>query len=83
MDMIEIITQFIVQELLKKPSDYPLAPDDELLLSGLIDSLGIMQLVDFIAERFGYEVPPQDVTIENFSTIRILADYLKNKNLKS
>jgi acyl carrier protein len=77
--MIEIITQFIIQELLKKPSDYQLAPDDDLLLSGLIDSLGIMRLVDFIAERFGYEVPPQDVTIENFSTIRILADYLKNK----
>jgi acyl carrier protein len=79
MDTTETLTQFIVQELLKKTSDYQLAQDDNLLLSGLIDSLAIMRLVDFIAERFGYEVPPQDVTIENFSTIRILADYLKNK----
>ena len=82
--MVNDITQFIVKELLKKPDDFLLSPDDELLLSGMIDSLGIMLLVSFVAEKTGYEVPPQDVTIENFTTIRTLAGYLKNHtNLRS
>jgi len=76
--MVNDITKFIVQELLKKTDDFKLSQDDELLLSGMIDSLGIMLLVSFIAEKTGYEVPPQDVTIENFSTIRTLVDYLNN-----
>lgn len=82
--MVNDITQFIVQELLKKTDDFQLGQDDELLLSGMIDSLGIMLLVSFIAEKTGYEVPPQDVTIENFSTISILVDYLnRHANLSS
>ena len=76
--MVNDITQFIVQELLKKTDDFQLGQDDELLLSGMIDSLGIMLLVSFIEEKTGYEVPPQDVTIENFSTIRILVNYLNS-----
>ena len=79
--MVDEITQFIVQELLKKPQGYMLAMNDELLISGLIDSLGIMLLVSFIAEQFDYEVPPHDVTIENFSTIQILTNYLKNNGV--
>lgn len=81
------ITQFIVLELLKKPVDFSLGSNDELLLSGIIDSLGIMLLVSFISEKFDYEVPPQDVTIENFSTISTLTNYLNihliNKDLKA
>ena len=76
--MVNDITHVIVQELLKKTDDFQLGQDDELLLSGMIDSLGIMLLVSFIAEKIGYEVPPQDVTIENFSTINILVDYLNS-----
>jgi len=80
--MVENITQFIVQELLQKSADYELGQDQELLLSGLVDSLGIMLLVNHISDEFDFEVPPQDVTIENFSTVRILVNYLKSKNVK-
>ena len=83
-DIVNDITQFIVHELLKKPDGFQLSQDDELLLSGMIDSLGIMLLVSFIAEKTDYEVPPQDVTIENFSTIRTLVDYLnRHSNMNS
>jgi len=45
-----------------------LSDDDDLLTSGLVDSLGMMSLVAFIEEQFGVAVPPEDVTLETFST---------------
>ncbi len=50
--------------------------DENLLLSGLIDSMGVMRLVAFISERFGISVPPEDLTIENFVSLDAMAEYL-------
>lgn len=40
----------------------------ELLMSGLVDSLGIMNLVTWIEEQIRVEIDPGDVVIENFET---------------
>ncbi len=40
----------------------------ELLMSGLVDSLGIMNLVSWIEDQLGQQIDPGDVVIENFET---------------
>jgi acyl carrier protein len=35
-----------------------------------------MQLVLFIDEKLSIHIPDEDVVIDNFRTVRILADYL-------
>jgi acyl carrier protein len=35
-----------------------------------------MRLITFIEQEFQVKVQPEDVTIENFSTIKIISDYL-------
>lgn len=50
--------------------------DDDLLLSGLLDSMAIIRLLAFIKDTFGIDVPPEDVVIEHFSTINAIAQYL-------
>ena len=54
--------------------------DDNLLTGGLIDSLGMMRLVDFIEQNFDLRVRPEDVTIENFRTISAIATYIRHHN---
>lgn len=61
----------------------PVSDDDELLLSGMIDSLGVMSLVSFIEQTFVIEIPFGDVTIENFATIRAMADYAMSRRDKT
>lgn len=75
----EILTQYVIQELLAEPNGFSLSADDNLLLSGLIDSLGIMRLIAFIEEQFGVEVQPEEVTIDNFRTINVIAGYLQSR----
>lgn len=50
----------------------PLAKKTDLFATGL-DSMGIMQLMILIEERFGVRVPESAVTRENFATVAALA----------
>lgn len=47
----------------------PLTDDTRLIEEEIIDSLGIFLVVGFVKERFGVEVDPEDVTLENFATV--------------
>lgn len=75
--MKQAIRDFIVNELL---SGQQLEDDQELLLSGLIDSLGVMKLVSFIDRDLGVRVPHSDIKLRNFATINAIADYLRAKH---
>lgn len=50
---------------------------DELLLSGKLDSLGVMSLVAFIEKEKGISIPAQDLTMENFTSVDAISDYLR------
>jgi acyl carrier protein len=73
-----ILTDYITKELAIGRAK-ALAPDDDLLASGILDSLGLMQLVLFIEEKLGFKIPDEDVVIDNFRTVRTLVDYLDQK----
>ena len=57
------------------------ANDENLLLSGLLDSLAVMSLVGFIEETYAIKIPFGDVVIENFMSIDAIRDFLKRKHL--
>ncbi len=62
-----------------------LGGDDEihedlaLLESGILDSLGILQLVTFLGDELGVEVSDEDFVAENFETIGSLARFVARK----
>jgi acyl carrier protein len=73
----EQLRRFIVDELLS--GETAIAPDDSILADGILDSMGVMRLVAFIDEQFGYQVPAQHLTIEHFRTTQSLAAYLERQ----
>ena len=79
--MRERIARYIAEELLNlDPRDgRTIAADEDLLGSGLVDSLGIMSLVFFVEQEAALEIPPEDVTIENFQTIDAIDGYLARR----
>ena len=46
-----------------------LGDEDDLIDSGVVDSLGIFQLIAFLEERFGVKIGDEEITPENFGTI--------------
>ena len=79
MNTTDTLVRYVSQELLDGTSGANLQADDNLLTSGLIDSLGIIRLVNFIEDSFGVQVRPEDITIENFRTINVISSYLEKQ----
>jgi acyl carrier protein len=81
----EIIHEFISRELLHDAQETPLNDDDQLIESGIIDSLGIMTMLSFLEEEFSLQLPNEDLVPENFasiSTIVALVERRMNKRSK-
>ena len=74
--MKDSIRTFIVDSLL---SGTEIANDDDLLLSGLLDSMSVMRLVLHLETTFSVTVPPEDVVIENFTSVETIAAYLERR----
>lgn len=68
MDTRSKLLDFIRSELAKGMDDVDVA-SDSLVESGVIDSVGIMKLVDFIENTFSVKIGDDELLPENFDTI--------------
>ena len=75
--MNEIIINFIIEELNGGAKDLDISPEDDLLGTGLVESMSMMRLIQFIEEENDFKVPPQDMTIENFMTVSSMVQYIE------
>jgi acyl carrier protein len=71
MDVADRVRGFLRDEVVLD-ANAPL-DDDTQLLEGILDSLGLMQLVAFLEEEYETEIDDVDVTSENFRTIADIA----------
>jgi acyl carrier protein len=76
--IIENIRSFIVQHF-PSAKGRPLAPDDRLLQNGIVDSLGVLNLVDYLEKEFGVTSDDDDLVPENFETLGRLAAFVEEK----
>jgi acyl carrier protein len=74
----DALRQFVTTQLLMQPG-MSLDDDEELLLSGLVDSLGAVRLINFVESELSVQVPPEDVVIEHFQSINAIAAYLNQR----
>ena len=77
--MKDTLKEYIEQELIGDRGAATLGDDDNLLGSGLVDSVGMMTLVLFIEDTFAVTVPPEDVTIEHFMSVNTIDAYLQKR----
>ena len=76
-DIQQKICDYIATELLA--SGNTVSPDEDLLMTGQVDSMGMMWLLSFIEETLGIAVPPQDVTLQNFRSVASMTRYLSTR----
>lgn len=76
--MTEIIISYIEREFLPVTQKVK-SVDEELLINGTINSMGLMRLVRFIEKRFQVQIPFEDITADNFNTVKSISSYLAEK----
>jgi acyl carrier protein len=73
-----ILIDYIKGEIMRN-RNAKLNDDEDLLSAGILDSLGILQLVAYVEKTFGIQIPDEEVVYENFNSINALASYLGQK----
>jgi len=78
-DIEKEIRDFIVDNFLfgnreKLPDD-----DDSFLQKGFIDSTGILEVVNFIEEKYGIRVEDDELLPENLDSVRCLTNFIVRK----
>lgn len=75
----EQLKDYIARNLLFSDNGFKYDDDDSFLEEGIVDSIGVLELVAFVDESFGVEVEDHEVTPDNFDSVNKLAAYVQRK----
>ena len=56
--------------------DVEVLADTDLLMTGLVDSLGILSVVAWIEDAASVEIDPADIVVEHFQTVTRMVDFV-------
>ena len=54
--------------------------DESLLSSGILDSFGIIEFVEFVESEFDIKIPDEDFSSKNFGSVNNVIKYVISKN---
>jgi acyl carrier protein len=75
----DVIRKYVQENFVVGLDDQELGEDDSFLEKGIIDSTGILELVGFLEETYGFVVEDEEVLPDNFDTINNLEAYIMRK----
>jgi acyl carrier protein len=76
----EVIRSYIAENILFSGNGYPYSDDASFLEEGIIDSMGIMELVMFVGDTFRITVEDEELVPDNFDSVSRLASYIRLKS---
>jgi acyl carrier protein len=75
--IIEIVGQYIREQFLYDRPEVSLSRDLPLFEQHLIDSIQLVQLVQFLQSRFRTLIDLSDLVPENFATLEVIARFMQ------
>ena len=73
------LRNYILEECLPGEDPNMLADDDDLIETGVLDSLAVMKLVAHLEKTFQIKVLTEEINQENFGSIQQLAQFVGGK----
>ena len=73
--MKQTIKQYIADKIVGEAIEIT----DDAVLSDIIDSIGLVKLLAFLAEKYNLSIDSGDITTENFDTINQIAEFVRKK----
>lgn len=78
-DLETSIRSYIAENLLYSGNGYNYSDEASFLEEGIVDSIGIMELVAYVEDEFKVRVDDLDVTPDNFDSVSKLARFIRSK----
>jgi acyl carrier protein len=80
-DCVQIERQLLayIQQEFEQGSSLALRSDHDLIKAGIVDSMGVLQIVAFIERAFGCGIREEEITVVNFRSVASLAQFVAMK----
>ena len=78
-DILNKVRGFIFENFLFDGEEGDLKNDESFLDQGIIDSTGVLELVDWLEEEFGVQVDDDELIPENLDSVNQLTAFIKKK----
>jgi acyl carrier protein len=79
MEVREQIRNYIAETFLFSDNGFNVSDDVSFLDEGIIDSMGVLELIMFTEETFNVSVDDDEIKPENFDSVNKLYDYIQRK----
>lgn len=75
----ELKTRYTIKKYIARSASMDVGEiDDDMLIfdKGLLDSMGLLFLIDFIKEEFNVEVKDDELVVDNFESVNNIASFV-------
>jgi acyl carrier protein len=80
MSVKKLVTEFMIEsEYIRQEGD--INSDTLLMDDGIIDSVGLVRLINLIEETYGVKVEDHEIVPENFNSLIAIENIIKQKNI--
>lgn len=78
-EVLASVRDFVTKEFLYMRPGFTLGDDDSLLKSGVVDSMGVLEVMGFLEETFGVRPEDDEITESNLGSLRAIARFVVTK----
>jgi acyl carrier protein len=75
----EKIRAYLDENFLYMRPDFVLGDDDPLLERGVVDSMGIVEMLTYIEDEFGVKAADDEISEANLGTLKAIARFIATK----
>jgi acyl carrier protein len=78
-DVAQKIRAFVIDNLLFGQGGDSFSDDDSFLEKRLIDSMGVLSLVEFVGETFAVPIEDSEIVPENWDSVNLITRFVQAK----
>jgi acyl carrier protein len=72
---------FLTEKALPLTSKTSFGDDDSFIEAGILDSTGVLELLQFVEERFAFRVADDEIVPDNLDSLNKLVSYIGRKSV--
>ena len=80
-EILKNIRHFVVKEFLYMRPTFSIGDDDSLMKKGVVDSMGVLEVLNYLEETYGVRPEDDEITEAHFGTLRAIARFTLTKTV--
>lgn len=74
-----LVRDYITENFLYMRQGYEFSETDSLLGHGIIDSMGVIELITFVQDEFAVQIDEGEINEENFGSLEAIVRFVEEK----